>query len=293
MTCDCQRDIFNCEENVRRFLGVGRRDGSMDLSARDELMEKVTPLVERIVNRKFQGIWRQDRENVAQEVFLKLCDPAKLRTWLESPRRTWFCHWAAVVASHTAIEWIRRSGAASVGCVDALAGTSGSDTALDLREQAEALRATIIVALSEFDLEWRLVFYMKYSYLKPCISDIARGAGMAEETVFFRLRKIKEALRQRCESLISPAVAKVALAGTRHPVDWFDRLESAQRDQINRDSIAILASCPIKQQLAFHMKYSPPAVAADVIAAQVGEEEGTVLNWLVGIEAQIRRIAGR
>ena len=115
MICECQRNIFNCEENVRRFLGVGRHDGSMDLAARDELIEKMTPLIERIVSSKLQGKWRQDRASVVQETFLKLCDPAKIRTWLESPKRTWFCHWVVVVAYHTAIDWIRHSDSASVG----------------------------------------------------------------------------------------------------------------------------------------------------------------------------------
>ena len=98
MLCECQRNIFNCEENVQRFLGVGQHDGSMDLAARDELIANLTPLIERIVSSKLQGKWRQDRPSVVQETFLKLCDPAKLRTWLESPKRTWFCHWVVVVA---------------------------------------------------------------------------------------------------------------------------------------------------------------------------------------------------
>lgn len=179
MICDCQRNILNCEENVRRFLGVGRQDGSIDLAARDELIENMTPLIERIIASKLQNQWRQDRANVVQETYLKLCDPAKVRTWLESSKRTWFCHWVAVVAYNTAIDWIRRSDAVSLGKADALPGATNSQTARDLQEQAEELRRAIIAATSEFELEWQLVFCMKFSYFEPSVADIApHGRGI-------------------------------------------------------------------------------------------------------------------
>ena len=177
MICDCQRNILNCEENVRRFLGVGRQDGSIDLAARDELIENMTPLIERIIASKLQNQWRQDRANVVQETYLKLCDPAKVRTWLESSKRTWFCHWVAVVAYNTAIDWIRRSDAVSLGKADALPGATNSQTARDLQEQAEELRRAIIAATSEFELEWQLVFCMKFSYFEPSVADIAARSG--------------------------------------------------------------------------------------------------------------------
>ena len=108
MICDCQRNLFDCEEKVRLFSG---KAGSLNLAAHDELIARMTPLVEKMVGSKLQGKWRQDRANVVQDTFLKLCDPAKLRTWLESPRRTWFCHWAVVVAHHCSVNWMRRASA--------------------------------------------------------------------------------------------------------------------------------------------------------------------------------------
>ena len=290
MTCECQRNIFTCEENVRRFLGVGRRDGSMDLAARDELMENMTPLIERVVGSKLQGKWRQDRASVVQETFLKLCDPAKIRTWMESPKRTWFCHWVVVVAYHTAIDWIRHSDSASLGAVDVLPAATSPQMPHGLEEQAEELRQAIIAALSEFELEWQLVFCMKFSYLEPCVSEIARAVKVAEETVFFRLRKIKERVACRCASLLSPAVAKVALVGTCHPVDGFDRLERDRRDRINDAIITMLIARPLKEQLAFYMKYSPLAASLDVLAARVREDKNTVRGWLANIEGEIKRM---
>jgi RNA polymerase sigma factor (sigma-70 family) len=276
---------LNCEENVRRFLGVGRHDGSMDLAARDELMRQMMPRIERIVSSKLQGRWRQDRENVVQETFLKLCDPAKVRTWLESPKRTWFCHWAVVVAYHTAIDWIRRH-----SHFEPLDADEKSQSPLDLQEQAEALRKAIIAALSEFELEWQLVFCMKFSYLEPCISDIVYSVKVCEKTVFNRLGETKERVARRCASLLSTAVAKVALVGTFHPVDGYDRLAQARRDQINDAIRTIVTARPLEEQLTFYMKYSPLAASLDELAAQVREDKDTVRGWLVRIEEEIKHL---
>jgi RNA polymerase sigma factor (sigma-70 family) len=285
MICDCQRDIFNCEEDVRRFLGVGRRDGSADLAARDELVEKMTPLIQRIVSSKLQGKWRQDRDSVVQETFLKLCDPAKVRTWLESPKRTWFCHWVVVVAYHEAINWIRRH-----SHFDTLGSDEGAPSHVDLQEQAEALRKAIIAALSECELECQLAFCMKFTYLEPCISDIARAVKMCEKTVFNWLSETKERVARRCASLLSSAVAKAALVGTFHPVAGFDRLERTRQDQINDDIVTMLIDRPAKEQLVFYMKYSPLAASLDELAAQVHEDKSTVREWLANIEAEIKRM---
>jgi DNA-directed RNA polymerase specialized sigma24 family protein len=290
MICDCQLNLFNCEEKVRRFLGAGRPDGSMDLAARDELIEKMTPLVERIVASKLQGRWRQDRACAVQDTFLKLCDPAKLRTWLENPKRTWFCHWVAVVASHAAIDWVRRPDSASVGGVDILPGAASTHASVELQELAERLRTEIIAGLFEFKWEWQLVFCMKFSYLEPSVSDIAHAVNVSEEAVFFRLRKIKERIACRCESLLSPAVAKAALVGTCHPVDGFNRLEPARRDQVNAAIRGLLAARPLKEQYAFSMKYSPLAVSPDLLAAQLQEDENTVRGWLATIEKEIQHL---
>jgi DNA-directed RNA polymerase specialized sigma24 family protein len=290
MICDCQRGLFNCEEHVRRFLGVGQPDGSMDLAARDELIEKMRPLAERLVGGALDGKWRQDRDAVVHETVLKLCDPGKIRTWWESPRRTWFCHWVAVVTYHTAIDWTRRSGPAAAGGATVLSAAASPPASSGLAEQAEELRKAIIAALSEFECSWQLVFCMRFSYLEPCISDIARAVKVSEETVFFRLRKIKERVNHGCRQFLSPAVAKAELVGTRHPVDGFDRMDRDRRDRMNDAIRTMLEARPLKEQLAFHLMYSPMAASPDEIAVQVQEAKDCVLAWLANIEAEIKRL---
>ena len=286
MLCDCQRGEFNCEENVRRFLGVGRHNGLTDLAARDELMEKMAPLVERIVHSKLQGWRRQDRDDVVQETFLKLCDPAKLRTWLESPRRSWFCHWVAVVAARTVIDRFRSFGSPPPPSPP----PPGPFDDGEFEGQAEQLRKCIIATLGEFELEWQLGFAMRWSYLEPCISDIARAAKVSEETVYYRHRKIKERIANRCSPLLSSEVAEVELPGTRHPVKGYERLERSKQDEVNDAIRTMVAARPIREQFAFYIKYSPLAASVDELAAQLQEDKETVHGWLADIETQIKRI---
>ena len=261
----------------------------MDLAARDELIEKMTPLIERIVGGKLQGKWRQDRESVVQETFLKLCNPAKIRTWLESPRRTWFCHWVVVVAYHVVIDWLNDHSR-----FDPLGPDDGSQPPLDFQEQAEALRKAIIAALSELGMERQLVFCMKFSYFRPCVADIVRSvnsvSNVCEKTVFNWLGETKKHVASRVAKLLSSAVAKAALVGTLHPVAGFDRLERTRRDQINDAIITLLTARPIKEQLAFYMKYSPLAASLDELVAQVHEDKNTVRDWLANIEGEIKRL---
>jgi DNA-directed RNA polymerase specialized sigma24 family protein len=287
MICDCQRNIFNCEENVRRFLSIGNPDGSVDLAARDELLAKMTPLVERIVGRTLQGRWRQDQASVVQETLLKLCDRAKIRTWLESPNRPWFCYWVAVVAVNTAREWIRHAGPTLGGSTEVLPAAVSPQTPQGLQRQAEELRKAIIAALSEFEVEWQLVFCMKFSYLDPSITDIANTVKVPERTIFFRLHKIKERIACRCTSLLSPAVAKATIIGAFHPVEGFQRLGRSLRDRINDAIRRILTAYPIEHQLAFYIKYSPLSASSDEIAAQLREEANTVRGWFTNIDAEI------
>ena len=290
MLCECQRNIFNCEENVQRFLGVGRHDGSMDLAARDELIANLTPLIERIVSSKLQGKWRQDRPSVVQETFLKLCDPAKLRTWLESPseRGSATGSWLSPITPPSTgfaipipLPW-----AQSIYCPQPPVRRRLTDCTNKPRNFARRSSPQ----LSEFELEWQLVFCMKYSYLEPCISDIARAVKVAKETVFFRLKKIKARVACRCAALLSPAVAKAALVGICHPVDGFDRFERDRRDQINDAIRTMLTTRPLKEQFIFYMKYSPLAAEPDLLAVRVGEDKDTVRGWLVDMEEEIKRL---
>jgi DNA-directed RNA polymerase specialized sigma24 family protein len=287
MICGCQHNLFNCEENVRRFLGVDHPDGSMDLAARDELLEKMRPLIEQIHRNKLRGWRRQDQDDAIQTTFTKLCNPAKMRTWWESPRRAKFCCWVAVIASHDAIDVLSHPRPPPDP-----PDSEGPDDPIDPMEQAEALRKAIINVLSKSELKLQLVFCMKYSYLDPCVADIAHAARVAERTVFNKLREIKEHIAHAVEHLASIDVARATLIGTRrYPLKGFEQLERARRDQINGAVVAMLATHPIKELLAFYTTYSPLAASLDEIATQVREHKDTVYGWLANIEEEIKRMS--
>lgn len=287
MKCDCQSELFDCEDKVRRFLRASGENSSDGRVALDELIEKVTPLVERTANLKLQGNpWRQRRGDAIQNTLVKLCTPEKLATWWENPRRSWFCHWAYVVAYHCAIDAIHdTSSSQEPSDIEA-----NPTVTVDVREQAKRLREAINTTLVEFDLEWRLVFCMKFSYVAPDISTIAREAKIAKETVFFRLRKMKERIAERCDALLSPEVLKIVLVGVRHPVEEFERLEKkAERDRVNSRINELLGAHPMEEQFAFYAKYSPLSPSIDSIANQLGQDRNIVGRWLEQIETQIRR----
>ena len=286
MTCDCQSKLFDCEDRVRRFLrttGENSRNGRVAL---DELIEKVTPVVERTVSLTLRSNpWRQRRGDAIQNTFVKLCAPEKLATWLEGPRRSWFCHWVYAVAYRCAIDMIN-----DPFKPQPLGETTANATAaIDAQEQAVQLRKVINTTLLEFDLEWRLVFYMRFSCLGPDRSTIARAARIAKETVSFRLRKMKERIAGRGGALLSPEVRKVTLVGVRHPVEEYERLEKKdERDKVNININALLRTCPLEKQFAFYAKYSPLSPDIESIADQLGQDSDTVGRWIEQIELQIR-----
>ena len=295
MMCDCQSGFFDCEARVRRFLRDAEKESGDGRAARNDLIMKITPLVKSAVSLKLRGNrWQQQQQaDAVQETITKLCARRTLRTWLESPRRTWFCHWAVVAASRNAIDVYRgRSRSREVGATpgDLDGKPENPPPAAEVREQAERLCEGINTTLREFELGWQLVFYMRYSYMEPAISTIASAADISEESVFFRLRRMRQSIAERCIEFLSPDVSKIALTGTRHPVEGFDRLEKSDRDLVNGAINDLLLDKPFEEQLAFYMKYSPLAPTIDAIAAQLGEKSDTVFDWLDRIETQIKRL---
>lgn len=290
MICDCQLGHFNCETRVRCFL-EGNRDSSG--TALDELIEKVRPLIWGVVNRRLRSTqWWQDRGDVVQEVIAKLCNPSKIRTWLneqERGRGAPFCHWVAPVAVNCVNDWLKKQRPVSsfppgFEEQDRVASQDG------LTEQAARLRQTIRSVLAEFELEWRLVYCMKFSYFEPAIADIADAQDIANETVHFRVKRIHKSIAARYSEPISPELARVALTGTRHPVEGFEQLQKPEKTRLNASIIQLLKDRPAKEQFAFYARYSPLALNHDTIAEQVGEERGTVCAWLRRIESQIGRL---
>jgi len=287
---ECQGNVVKCEDNVRRFLGTEQHEASMGLLARDELIDRMTPLIDRIVNGKLHGWLRQEREMARQEVILKLYNPAKIRTWWDDPRESWFCTWVAAVASHVVLDIFRRDKRKrereqQLGSEnDAFDNRQSPD---EIEKQAEALRQRILIALSTFEWEWQLAYCMKYSHLDTRNSDLERVVNRTEKTVIERLKAINAYIKRQCDSLLSDEVAQVMLAGTRHPWDGLDHCDRAKRDRVNDAIKMMIAARSLQEQLAFYLKYSPLAASLKEITERVGEDEDTVRGWLANIDRTI------
>jgi DNA-directed RNA polymerase specialized sigma24 family protein len=291
-SCDCQRGEFDCEGRVRRFLEVNRVSGRMDPAACqewEELLERMRPVIEKMVNWQLQGRWRQDREDVVQNTLLKLCNPEKLATWLDNPKRTWLCIWVRAVAVNCAIEWFRkgRRNAGEPGGGDPPDKPNREPGWENEQEkEAEGLRKDIDGTLSGYDLDWQVCFFMRYSYLDPRISEIATAIDKAAETVFYRLRKITEAIERDHKGLIP----SVGLVGRTHPVEGFQGLSPADQNRMNDCINRALSTHPIEEKLAFYAWYSPLALDLDELASRLNETRDTVLDWLeqIGKEVALR-----
>ena len=291
MICDCQLGCFNCEQRVRCFLGDNPEQGRIAL---DELIEKVKPLICGVVNRKLRSTgWWQDRGDVVQGIIAILCNPDRMRPWLEKQDRgegAPFCHWVAPVAVNGVNDWIRRQRPMPPLPPD-FDPDDGPDPQGGLNEQAAKLREVIRAALLEFPLDWRLIFCMKWSYVEPTIAVIMRSTGLSERTVFYRLGKMYERISCRYTDPISPELAKIVLVGTRHPVAEYNGLPKPAQVKLNGAINQLLAACPpLKQQFAFFSRYSPLALEVGAIAHQVGEDEQAVRDWLCRLETQIREL---
>jgi hypothetical protein len=283
--CDCKLNTFNCEKLVRQFLGVDEEDGRMDLAARDELIEKMTPLIEKIVNGKLQGNWRCHRLDAMQITFTKLCNPGKIRTWLNNPRRVWFCHWVAAVTFNVVIDIIRKETLPPRSDIEDC-GTNGLSQP-ELRELAEMLRHAIHKTLAESLPERQLVFCMKFAYTQPSNSCIANSVGVAEKTIFNWLDKLYAQIGHRWNAPIPKELAEIVFEGNRHPLEGFYCLSPNDRKRANELINDLLSGYPLEQQLAFYMKFSPLSQDIDALATQLGEKKELVSTWLEQIVSEI------
>src|SRR5262249_46210387 len=93
--CDCPPD--DCAGRVKAFLGGDRAAG-------DELARKFTPLVRAVVARVLGPGRRDEYDDAAQTIFLRLF--STLGSW---QGRCPFCKWLAVVAARRAIDLGRLS----------------------------------------------------------------------------------------------------------------------------------------------------------------------------------------
>src|SRR4051794_41921759 len=95
--CDCPPD--DCAGLVAAFL-----DG--DRTAGDELAKKFTPLVRAVVARVLGPGRREEYDDAAQTIFLRMF--ANLQRW---EGRCPFCKWLAVVAARRGVDLGRVAGA--------------------------------------------------------------------------------------------------------------------------------------------------------------------------------------
>jgi RNA polymerase sigma factor (sigma-70 family) len=277
---------------VRRFIEANRASGRLDSAAArewEELLAKMRPVVEKMVHGQLQGRWRQDREDVVQNTLLKLCNPDKAALWLASPKQTWFCHWVRAVAFNCAMDCFRKGKRLGEGiAVDDSPDRSNRGPAREKEqeEEAERLRNSINTTLSEFAPDWQLCFFMRFSYFDPRISDIADAAGIAAETVFFRLNKIKKGILNKHKAPIPPDLSRVILVGTMHPVDGFCSLEPLRQNRINDRINQLLRFRSLKEKFVFYARYSPLVLDVDALTVRLSERKETVVAWLeqMGIE---------
>jgi DNA-directed RNA polymerase specialized sigma24 family protein len=290
MNCDCQLGRFDCEKRVRCFLG--------GYGALDELVKQVTPLIAVIVNRKLRSTsWREDREDVIQEVVAVLCKPPKLQTWLDKQdqgRGAPFCHWVAVVAANCTDEWIRKQKLTSSlppgfdpdGKPDPGTGLNKED-----EEQAKGLRETIRATVADCPRDWQLVFYMRWSYVEPTTADIQRAAGLSERAVFWRLREMYERINLNYGQPVSKELGKVVLVGILHPAGNYDYLAKSDQIKLNESINRLLATRPQEQQLAFYARYSPLALEAEAIGRVIDKDPAIVHDWIERLESEVSHLA--
>ncbi|NQU22473.1 MAG: sigma-70 family RNA polymerase sigma factor, partial [Candidatus Nealsonbacteria bacterium] len=252
--CLCKDGLFDCEDAVRRYLAG-------DFVALEELIERMTRLIELVVYKVIQGRNQQHkREDAIQDTFVKICDRKKLRTWWEGrgKQRRSFCKWLSVVTHNCAVDQLKPPPPPPHPPEPIRPYTRP-----ELEDLAERLIECMLSVLKEYPFDWQLTFLMKYSYLNPTIPEIAAHVKKVETAVHYRKRAILRRIREQSGSLFSPYLAEVKLEGTRHPADGFEHLAPEQQDGTNQRINRLLLDYDLKQQLAFYMRFSPLAPSAD------------------------------
>lgn len=174
--CDCPP--YDCSRRVRSYLANNRQAG-------DELAEKFTPLVVRIVQRVMGPERRHEWEDGKQAIFLRLF--SKLATWRgDCP----FCKWLAVLAARRAIDLtrIRKE-------------FDGLPTEQIIDEYSEPVPQETIECIqrkvAEFSVERRQVFEMMVQGLSR--KEMSRRLGKSPRTIIYRVTEIRDLLRHCLE----------------------------------------------------------------------------------------------
>jgi RNA polymerase sigma factor (sigma-70 family) len=171
--CDCPPD--DCAAKVRRYL-----DG--DRSAGDELAHKFGALVRRIVQRVLGPGRREEWEDAAQAIFLRVF--ANLHRW---EHRCPFCKWLPVVAGRRAIDFTRMPSPMEPLPEAEVADTRPPPVPQDLLEQIER-------TIARFPVEWQEVWRLWAQGQRREL--IAQHAGKSVRTIHYWLAEMVDQLRE-------------------------------------------------------------------------------------------------
>lgn len=173
--CDCPPD--DCAGRVALYL-TGQR------SAGDELARKFAPLVHRIVQRVLGTARREEWEDVAQAVFLRLF--ANLHRW---EQRCPFCKWLAIVASRRAIDLSNLPLTPERVPLEEVADPRPAPVPEgDFTERLEQL-------VRRFPPEWRQLW--EWFAQGIAREEMARRAGKSLRTIQYRLAEILDQIREQ------------------------------------------------------------------------------------------------
>jgi RNA polymerase sigma factor (sigma-70 family) len=171
--CDCPPD--NCAEKVRLYqLG--------DRAAGDALAQKFAALVRSIVQRVLGSSRREDWDDAAQAIFLRLF--TNLHKW---DNRCPFCKWLAVVAARRAIDQCRLADQ-PVQLPDA--DIADPRPAPPDRETLERIERTV----SRFPPEWRLIWDLWVQGVRR--DEMAKRTGKSLRTIQYWLAEMLDQVRE-------------------------------------------------------------------------------------------------
>jgi RNA polymerase sigma factor (sigma-70 family) len=171
--CDCPPD--DCAGRVAAYLAGERAAG-------DALVEKFTPLVRAVVARVLGPGRREEYDDAAQTIFLRLF--ANLSRW---EGRCPFCKWLAVVAARRAIDLGRLSTPETRFPLDQVPDTRPEPPDCETIEKIERI-------VSHFPAEWRQVWDMWAQGEKR--EEMARKTGRSLRTIQYWLAEMLDHVRE-------------------------------------------------------------------------------------------------
>jgi len=277
----------NSQDLVQRFVEAE------DLAARDDLIAKMLPIIQRVAHRICQQWWSRPEgvEDAVQETVLKLCQKERLCQWLQRQPRPPFCAWVSVVAAHTTVDVLRdRASRKLLPPVMEVSSEKFPGGPMQQGEWAARLRQQMLDVLSEFPLAYQLIFFMDFSYLEPTIEQMAASAGISCRTVFNWRMEVLSRIAWRCKELLLAGMEECPFVGIRHPRPDFESLGRPKQKKLNHQINEYLCSQPVPFKTTFYMKYSVLALEEPEIARLVAYPPVTIRQWLASLEEQIRHL---